>query len=233
MYHPFSVAETLKAAWDVFKKNFATIAVFSAIGFTIILVSAFLVYFVFLGYVLKTIGFFILLVEISFIFLGFIKLIFTLIDKQYYDFEFKDIVPGFKMLSSYLILLITVSTLTVFATTMLEQIESGIAQQSLGIISGIIVQFFFIFYFPICTCYIVDDESGPFESVAQSFRLIKGYFLKYLVLFLFIEALIFVSSLTIVGIVIVLPFVNIILVVTYRKLVYSHLDVDDDIAETN
>jgi len=29
------------------------------------------------------------------------------------------------------------------------------------------------------------------------------------------------------------PFVNIILAVTYRKLVYSHQDVDDDIAETN
>ncbi|NNU33951.1 hypothetical protein HK413_06925 [Mucilaginibacter sp. S1162] len=29
------------------------------------------------------------------------------------------------------------------------------------------------------------------------------------------------------------PFVNILLAVTYRKLVYSHQDVDDDIAETN
>jgi hypothetical protein len=30
----------------------------------------------------------------------------------------------------------------------------------------------------------------------------------------------------------VIPFVNILLVVAYRKLVYSHKDVDDDITET-
>jgi len=30
----------------------------------------------------------------------------------------------------------------------------------------------------------------------------------------------------------VVPFVNILLVVAYRKLVYSHQDVDDDVSET-
>jgi uncharacterized membrane protein len=53
------------------------------------------------------------------------------------------------------------------------------------------------------------------------------------VLFVIIELLIFVGSFTIVGIIFVIPFVNILLTVTYRKLVYSHQDIDDDIAETN
>ena len=42
-----------------------------------------------------------------------------------------------------------------------------------------------------------------------------------------------VGALTVVGLILVIPFVNIILIVAYRKLVYSHLDVDDDIGETN
>ena len=42
-----------------------------------------------------------------------------------------------------------------------------------------------------------------------------------------------VGALTVVGLILVIPFVNIILIVAYRKLVYSHQDVDDDIAETN
>jgi uncharacterized membrane protein len=109
----------------------------------------------------------------------------------------------------------------------------GIAQSVLGIAAGYFFQFFFIFFFPLCTCFIVDDESGPFESVAQSFRLIQGNLIKYFVLFVIIELLIFVGSFTIVGIIFVIPFVNILLTVTYRKLVYSHQDIDDDIAETN
>ena len=41
------------------------------------------------------------------------------------------------------------------------------------------------------------------------------------------------GAITVIGLILVIPFVNIILLVAYRKLVYSHLDVDDDIAETN
>ncbi|MGZ3874837.1 MAG: hypothetical protein ACXVJD_18095, partial [Mucilaginibacter sp.] len=63
-------------------------------------------------------------------------------------------------------------------------------------------------------------------------QLIKGNFLKYFLLFLLIEAMVFVGSITIIGMIFVIPFVNILLVVAYRKLVYSHLDVDDQITET-
>ena len=31
MYHPFSIAETFKTAWDVTKKNFLAIIIYSAI----------------------------------------------------------------------------------------------------------------------------------------------------------------------------------------------------------
>ena len=45
--------------------------------------------------------------------------------------------------------------------------------------------------------------------------------------------MVFIGSITYgVGMLFVIPLVNIILVVAYRKLVYSHQDVDDDLAET-
>jgi uncharacterized membrane protein len=125
-----------------------------------------------------------------------------------------------------------VSTLAVFMTNAIRFLGEGFIQSVLGICIFIFIQFFFLFYFPICACFIVDDESGPFESVAQSFKLIKGNFLKYLLLFLLIELMVFLGTLTRIGMIFVIPFVNILLVVAYRKLVYSHLDVDDDITET-
>lgn len=232
MYHPFSVAETFKIAWHVLKKNIATISVYTLLSIVIVLALLFSIYSIFTNDILETIGVIFLLVGISFIFLGFIKLIFILIDKEYYDFEFSDIVPKIKMLYSYLLLLVIVSTISVIMSNALKALDEGLTQSLLGILIGVFFQFFFLFYFPICTCFIVDDGSGPFESVAQSFQLIRGNFIKYFVLFLLIETMVFVGSVTVVGMLLVIPFVNIILVVAYRKLVYSHMDVDDDITET-
>jgi uncharacterized membrane protein len=232
MYHPFSVSETIKTAWYLLKKNFSIIAIYSLLGFASVAFLAFIIYDVLSSNLLTSIGIVVLLFIVSFIFLGFIKLIFQLIDREYYDFEFGDIVPKVKMLYSYLLLLIIVSTLSVFITNAIKTLNEGLTQNILGIIVGVFFQFFFLFYFPICACFIVDDASGPVESVVQSFQLIRGNFIKYFLLFVFIEAMVFVGSLTLfVGMIFVIPFVNIILVVAYRKLIYSHQDVEDDITE--
>jgi hypothetical protein len=234
MYHPFSVSETIKTAWYLLKKNFSIISIYSLIGFASVAVLAFIIYDVLSSNLLTSIGIVVLLFAVSFIFLGFIKLIFQLIDREYYDFEFSDIIPKVKMLYSYLLLLIIVSTLSVFITNGIKTLNEGWTQNILGIIVGVFFQFFFLFYFPICACFIVDDSSGPLESVIQSFQLIRGNFIKYFLLFIFIEAMVFVGSLTLfIGMIFVIPFVNIILVVAYRKLIYSHQDVEDDIAETH
>lgn len=234
MYHPFSVVDTLKSAWDVLKKNFVTIIVYSVISLLVVIFFAFIVWFFLAETAIALVGGLLLLIIISYNFLAFIKLIFQLMDNQYHEISLKDIIPNIRMVGSYLLLLLLMSTLTVFISNGIQDyLGDGVTQEIVGIIAGGFFQFFFLFYFPLCTCYIVDDQSGPFESVAQSFKLIRGNFIKYLLLFAFIEALIFVGSLTVVGIVLVIPFVNIILAVTYRKLVYSHQDVDEDFAETN
>lgn len=234
MYHPFSVPDTLKTAWYLLRKNFAVVAIYSLLSLLIIIAIGVLFVFVLTDSLSESIGVVIMLISISFIFLGFIKLIFQLIDREYYDFDFSDIIPKVKMLFSYLLLLIIVSTLSVMLTKAIDLLEKGIAQNLLGIVIGGFFQFFFLFYFPVCACFIVDDASGPFESVVQSFQLIRGNFLKYLILFLIIEGMVFLGSLPFgLGMIFVVPFVNIILVVAYRKLVYSHQDVEDEPAETN
>lgn len=233
MFHPFSVTETLNIAWLILRKNIATIAVYALLA-VILIIGSFFIIDIFIDYniIIATICGFALLIGVSFIFLGFIKLVFQLIDKEYYDFEFKDIVPKLRMLLSYIILLVIVSTLAVLMENAVKKLEEGFLQNILGILVGIFFEFFFLFYFPICTCFVVDDECGPYESVVQSYKLIKGNFFKYFLLFIIIEAMVFIGSITVIGIVFVVPFVNILLVVAYRKLVYSHLDVDDDITET-
>jgi uncharacterized membrane protein len=233
MYHPFSVAETLKTSWDILRKNFAVISVYSILSLLVMGIFAFMIYLFRDDSMVGVAGVFILLVIISYNFLAFNKLIFKLMDSAYYEISMKDIIPTVKMVGSYLALLLTMSALTVFLSKLIETMHEGIPQNILGIMVGYVSQFFVLFYFPLCTCFIVDDQSGPFESVMQSFSLIKGNIIKYFILFLVVEALILIASFTVIGFVLVIPIVNIILAVTYRKLVYSHQDIDDDIAETN
>ncbi|MEB0249545.1 hypothetical protein QN344_05325, partial [Mucilaginibacter sp. 5B2] len=82
--------------------------------------------------------------------------------------------------------------------------------------------------------------SGPIESLKQSFELTRGYILKVVLILGIIILLIALPAklaqyypVISIAILFTYPFVNIILAVTYRKLIYSHQDVDDDIAETN
>src|SRR5471030_484672 len=152
MFHPFSIVETLKVSWGVLKKNVATIAVYTILSFSIIIGTGFVVKFILIDLILGSVGVIISIFLVSFLFLGFIKLIFRLIDKEYYDFEFKDIVPTIKMLFSYIILLVIVSTLAVFVTNAFEKLPEGLLQSCLGILSGLFIEIFFLFYFPICAC---------------------------------------------------------------------------------
>ncbi|WP_429377066.1 hypothetical protein [Mucilaginibacter sp. UYCu711] len=174
--------------------------------------------------------------------LGLYKLIFTLIDSEYYEFEFRQVLPAFKNILSYLgIFSFIVLILFGFSKLMVKLDDypnlQGLIQQIAVLISlylGLRIMFF--------VTYIVDDQSGGFESLKQSFTLTKGYFFKVLIMLLIILLFIalpaFLSQYPGLGflwiaIIFTYPFVNILLAVTYRKLVYSHQDVEDDIAETN
>jgi len=242
MYHPFSVAETIKTAWDIFKKNFVTIIVYSVIAFFMLSVLGLVIGFIysptdFTGTMIVS---FLLIWVQAYTTLGLYKLIFTLIDSEYYDFEFMQVIPTAKMVWSYLVVVFIIAFIITNLTILIDKLEDkpdlAFIVEVLSGVSGLYLALRSMFF----NTFIVDDASGPFESLKQSFQLTKGYLLKVvlilgiIILFIALPAKLAqyypVISITILF---TYPFVNIILAVTYRKLVYSHKDVDDDIAETN
>jgi len=241
MYHPFSVPETIKTSWYIFRKNFVTIIVFSVISVIVLQFLQVIIQLIvseeaFGGRML--IGFLFILIQ-AYTTLGLYKLIFTLIDSEYYEFEFKQVLPGFKMIVSYLAVgFILAFTITNFAI-LLEYLEKYPLTHD--IVKGIIfiISFYLFLRIIFFITFIVDDHSGPIESLKQSFRLTKGYILRVLMILLIILVFIIApAELSVyykyisVLLAFTYPFVSIIMAVAYRKLIFSHQDVDDDITET-
>lgn len=242
MYHPFSVAETTKTAWNIFKNNFVTIIVYSTISFLLLSILAFITQFLFSpdAFAGTMVVSFILIFMQAYTTLGLYKLIFTLIDSEYYEFEISQVLPAFKMIVSYLIVVFLIAFLITNFHFLIERLNQypniQTTVQVLATFIGLYLALRVMFF----NNFIVDDQSGAIESLKQSFELTRGYFLKVLTMLGIILLLIALPAIIAqyypfvsITIIFTYPFVNIILAVTYRKLVYSHQDVDDDIAETN
>jgi uncharacterized membrane protein YesL len=242
MYHPFSIAETTKTAWDIFKKNFITIIVYSFISFLLLSILAIITSFVFSSenFTEEMISSFILIFVQAYTTLGLYKLIFTVIDSEYYEFEFSQVLPAIKMIISYLLVIFLIAFLITNLHFLIARLDNynNIQEiiQDICAIIGLYLALRGMFFIT----FIVDDHSGAFESLRQSFQLTKGYFFKVLTMLVIILLLIALPAqlsqyypVISITIVFTYPFVNIILAVTYRKLIYSHQDVEDDIAETN
>jgi hypothetical protein len=242
MYHPFSVAETVKAAWDIFRKNFITIIVYSLISIFLLGMLGVIIGFIyspkdFWGSMIVT---FVLIWLQAYTTLGLYKLIFTVIDSEYYEFEFMQVIPKAKMVWSYLavvfIFAFIVTNLGILIDYFEENPDTQFAIELVAGILGLYLALRVMFF----NTFIVDDASGPIESLKQSFELTKGYIFKVVLILGIIILLIALPAklaqeypVISIAILFTYPFVNIILAVTYRKLIYSHQDVDDDIAETN
>jgi hypothetical protein len=242
MYHPFSIAETTKTAWSIFKKNFVTIIVYSTISFLLLSILG-----VIIEYLISPEAFagkmfvsFLLIFIQAYTTLGLYKLIFTLMDSEFYEFEFRQVLPAFKSIISYLVVIFFIAFLITTFHFLMEGLDNYPNLQDALEDIAVIAALFFALRIMFFITFAVDDQSGPFESMRQSFRLTKGYFFKVFTMLLIILLLIALPAelaqyypIISIAIIFTYPFVNIILAVTYRKLVYSHQDVDDDIAETN
>lgn len=237
MYHPFSIADTIKTAWNIIKRNFITIIIYSALA-VVLLVVIQGVNFIFNAtedLALQVMLFFLLLLMQGYTTLGLYKLIFTLIDSEFYEFEFSQIIPKIRMVLSYIaISLVFAFIVTTFNFFVIDNLDDYPATQTLVKFVGVVVLLYLALRYMFCVCFIVDEDSGPFESLGQSFAITRGNLTKIILILLISIALIALGFIALViGIILTYPLVNIILVVTYRKLVYSHQDIDDDIAETN
>jgi len=241
MYHEFSVIDTIKASWHIFKKNFVTIIVFSVIAFVLLAIIELVVF-----YLTSSENFWVgILLELMLVFaqsyttLGLYKLFFTLIDSEYYEFEFNQVLPHIRMIISYVTVVLILASILVAFSMVLDHLDNYPIIHDIVEVSGVLVALYLILRIMFFITFIVDDRSGPIESLKQSFDLTWGYMLKILsilgiiILLIAIPAMLsYYSPFVSLIIMFTYPFVNIILAVTYRKLVYSHQDVDDDVSET-
>jgi membrane-anchored glycerophosphoryl diester phosphodiesterase (GDPDase) len=193
----------------------------------------------------------------SYLTLSFYKLILTLIYKEYYEFEFGDIIPSFKMALNFVVIglcmVVLVGTIIFINNQLQEYTTLMLILDKVEILALAYVLIRSIF----CLCFIVDDDSGPIESLKQSFSITKNNFFKLVVLILIVLIFIAVLLVLINGVITLFttenttseayilkiagifwfalsfPTVQVMIMTTYKRLVYSHQDVDDDIAETN
>jgi len=240
MYHPFSILETLKISWHILKSNFAVIIIFSIISFVVLGIIGTLIGLFYSpdDFAESMALFFIEVVVQAYTTLGLYKLIFTVIDSEFYEFEFKQVLPSFRMLYSYVAVIFLIAFVIADFGFLIARIDNFPNLEVVLKDLAVLVALYFALRIMFFTTFIVDDKSGPIESVIQSYKLTRGYFLKVLailgIIILLIAVPAFISGffpLTSILIIITYPFVNIILVVTYRKLVYSHQDIDDDVTD--
>jgi ABC-type multidrug transport system fused ATPase/permease subunit len=244
MYHPFSVAETFKTAWDIYKKNFITIVVYSIISFLLISMMGLIV-----GLLIPSEDFYprllgscVVVFIQAYTTLGLYKLIFTLIDSEYYEFEVKQVLPHISMILSYLAVVFIIGfCIATYRIFVLNKLDKNTLYYQIADYTGVAIGLYAAIRIMFFNTYIVDDKSGPIESLRQSIGLTRDYTSKVLLvlgIILIIITLLVLSWFITPALALILffafayPFVNIMLIVTYRKLVYSHKDVDDDVAET-
>jgi hypothetical protein len=257
MYHPFSIADTIKTAWKVIKENYIILIVFTMVTFLGEMAKdALSAYFSQYSVTAQILGAQIISIVATYLTLSFYKLLLTLIDKEYYEFEFKDILPSFKMVC-YAVLIVIVFRI-IYQTLLF--IDFRLIKNAFLLYLLLLVESVAIVYFLIrlifCLCFIVDDDSGPFESLQQSFAITKNNFFKLLSMVLIVFAFVALILLVVNGLItifveqnkaldayliefgailwfaITFPTVQVAIITTYRKLVYSHKDIDDDVSET-
>jgi hypothetical protein len=177
-------------------------------------------------------------------------------DREFYEFSFKEILPSIKMTFNFIAIALLYTLLVVILFFINKPFEN---YEGILFLLQLLEMLFILFLLTrsvFCACFIVDDDSKPFESLKQSFDITKGNFFKTLLIGIIILAIMIVTLIPIVSIlslfkanfkdnldflfkisfyvwfVIAFPIVQVIIMATYRKLVYAHLDVDDDITET-
>lgn len=257
MYHPFTIAETVKKAWDVIKKNYIILIVFTMITFCCnfaikVVNDNITVETTYASIITRLV---IMLLE-AYVTLAFYKLLLTLIDREYYEFSFKDILPSFKMAISAVG--VGVIVIVLIGTVLFLDSQLSLSESVMYILAWIqaLIAVYLAVRLIFCLCFIVDDDSGPVESLGQSFKITRNNFFKLFVLVLliitFVAFILIVINLLVTAFVtedssvdylieigailwfaVAFPTVQVMIIATYRKLIYSHQDVDDDIAETN
>ncbi|TAE39582.1 MAG: hypothetical protein EAY66_02600 [Sphingobacteriales bacterium] len=239
MENSFSVKEVLQTAWHITRNNLLVLLGYSAVASLITFLLVPIAYFYIVSSnntLLIFIGLPILLIITSFLTLGFYKLVFKIIDSEVDDFDFKSIVPSWKNVSSFISLWLMYATFIFILKLIYTKLLNINAFQLfvetvknnpylIGVLSFVafIIFILTIMRFMFFPCFIIDDDSTSFHSLSQSRELTYGNITRIVTVLLLVIGFIVLGFRALgVGIIVTYPFANVILVVTYRKLVYSY-----------
>jgi uncharacterized membrane protein len=234
----FSVIDVLETSWDITRKNILVILGYSLAAFAILALVQFSSFFIMTiqNELVNIIGLFAILIANSIATLGFYKLTFNLIDNEEEKFTWNTFMPTWRNISSFmsltLLLGLIVATLTLvygklttitFFNTILEVIKSNPTYLGIAAVLAFSLLMMIAMRFMFFPCFIVDDDSSSFESLRQSKTLTQDNLLKIIAVFAIVIGFIALGFLALgVGIIVTYPFTNVILVVTYRKLVNNY-----------
>ena len=238
MENSFSVFEVLQTAWDITRKNLLVLMGYSAVAFVSLFVLQLLSVYIMSSSnaLLNFLGLAIILFANSAATLGFYKLTFKLIDSEDEDFDFYSVIPSWKNISSFISITLLIGFIVTTLSLIFKQLLTinlfqnyyNTLKSTPWLVEALALLAFIVFvvlvvrfmFFP---CFIVDDNSSSFESLRQSRELTFHNLTRIITVLLLVIGFIVIGFLALgVGIIVTYPFTNVILVVTYRKLVYSY-----------
>lgn len=240
MDKPFSINETISAAWDVARKNIWVVMGFTAVQFVIMFIVSTVLTFFFdeksaTGALLQNVT--IQLID-AFIAVAMYQVFFKLIDEEG-EIEFPDFVPNMVKALNFMlvklimgaiaVVLISVLAGVYFANTPDIDTSNPLSWKMLPILILIILPILYMsirLFFVLC--FIVDQESGATESISQSWTITRGHFWYLFWLFVIILGINILGALAFfVGLLFTIPLSSLVLMIAYRQMVNSYTDEEE------
>lgn len=240
MDKPFSINETIAAAWDVAKKNIWVVMGFTAVQFVIMFILTSILTFFFdeksaTGALVQNVS--IQLID-AFIAVAMYQVFFKLIDDEG-DIEFPDFVPNMVKALNFMLVKLIMGAIAVVLISVLAGLyfanatdidtSNPLTWKMLPILLLIILPILYMsirLFFVLC--FIVDQESGATESISQSWTITRGHFWYLFWLFIVILGINILGALAFfVGLLFTVPLSSLILMIAYRQMVNSYTDEEE------
>ena len=244
MDKPFSVKETLAAAWEVAKKNIWVVMGFTAVQFVIMFIFSSILAAFFgerstAGTLIQNV---IIQLADAFIAVAMYQVFFKLIDDEV-EIEFPDFVPNVMRALNFILVKLIMGAIAVVFISALAAIyffntpnidtSQPFSWEMLPILILIIIPIFYMsirLFFVLC--FIVDQESGATESISQSWTITSGHFWSLFWLFLVILGINILGALAFfVGLLFTIPFSSLILMMAYRQMVNQYTEEEEILIE--
>lgn len=246
MDKPFSINETLAAAWQVARKNIWVVMGFTAVQFVLLFIFSTVLAF-FMGEESPTSALLqngLIQLADGFIAVAMYQVFFKLIDDEE-DIQFPDFIPNMMKALNFLLVKLIMGAIAVVIISVLAGLyfintpdidtSNPLSWKMLPILVLIVIPILYMsirLFFVLC--FIVDQESGATESISQSWTITRGHFWYLFWLFIVILGINVLGALAFfVGLLFTVPFSSLILMIAYRQMVNSYTDEEEVLMENS